>query len=152
MPDQIIGLCVLQPTWVPPIYRLWFTAMRSDGSFFQEDIFIRDAALPQVPEKFPGWGDGCNSIWQFTRTGDYLDCHPSVNCLNDRFHNSYNWRVEYVEMILPQDRDHEKEGHWIYGSTVHHDLNYDLLYGMATQDEVCAKLIEMHRLGIIPVI
>jgi hypothetical protein len=99
MSDEIIGLAVLQPTWVKDIFRLWFRARKADGSSAQTCIFIRDEARNDLPERFPGWDDpNSNSIWKFHRNGTRLECHPSVNWISFGFHNTFNWSVEYVEM------------------------------------------------------
>ena len=129
--DTIIGISVLQPIWIPGIYRLWFRARKGSGETSQGNIFIRDKAATGLPDKIPGFSDGTNSIWKFTKHGNMLDCEPSVNWISWGFHNSGAWATEYVEMTrvekLPAEFDAEDTppSRWYAGHTVHYDLNLD---------------------------
>jgi len=123
--DTIVGLSVLQPTWIDGIYRLWFTGLKGSGERSQGWIFIREASRNDLPAKMPDYPDGVNSIWKFTRGGTRLDCAPSVNWISWGFHNAGSWQTEYVEMNVAEkaeDRwqDIERKKH---GSAIHHDLN-----------------------------
>ncbi len=130
MSDTIIGLSVLQPTWVEGIYQLWFKAQKADGKTNQGWIFIREGGRNDLPDKMPGWSDGTNSIWKFTRTAPgQLHCWPSVNWTSWGFHNGGSWNTEYVEMVLPRRdpnlvkwEDPEPLRH-TNGAAVHYDLN-----------------------------
>ncbi len=122
---------MLQPIWVPGIYRLWFKARKGSGATSQGHIFIRDKASTGLPDKMPGFSDGTNSIWQFTRNGCNLDCTPSVNWISWGFHNGGTWSTEFVEMTVVEklpsafDADDTPPSRWFVGHTVHYDLNLE---------------------------
>lgn len=129
MPDEITGLSVLQPTWLPGVWRLWYLAKRDNGNTYQDWIFIRDETDNHLPDKMPKWAEGTYSIWKFRREGNRLHGYPSINDVSSKWHNSYNWSVEFVEMVKPcsptgEDWDDTSE-RWIRGSTVHYDLNLE---------------------------
>lgn len=126
MTDTITGIAVLQPTWVPGIYRMTMTETRATGRSNANNIFIKDEAVPGLPEKFPGYPDGCNTIWKFKRRGNFLDCHPSVNDITGKFHNAGAWSVEYVEMIQaekPYDPDSNDNALFVGGGRIHQEIN-----------------------------
>lgn len=134
MADEITGTSVLQPTWVPDVYRLWFRAVRNDGQVSQGWIFIAEQGAV-VPATFPGYPDGCNSIWRFVR-GTRLDCSPSVNWTSWSFHNSAQWSTEYIEMTTAE-RAESKAGpeptRYERGSAVHYDLSFAQMDGAARE-------------------
>jgi hypothetical protein len=121
---------VLQPTWVPGIYRLWFRAVKGDGTRNQGWIFIRDKSNTGLPATMPDYPPGCNQIWKFTRRGNRLDCAPSVNWVSWGFHNAGNWSTEYVEMPVAErsmskagDDEGPEPPRIHFGSAVHSDIN-----------------------------
>jgi hypothetical protein len=132
MSDEIIGISVLQPTWIEGIYRLWFDGRKGDGAIAQGNIFIKDRRHPGLPNKIPGWSEEVNSIWTFIdrpvgQIGEgYLDCQPSVNWVSWGFHNEGRWTTYFVEMkircteessySLETPRHHN-------GHSIHYDLN-----------------------------
>ncbi len=132
--DQIIGVSVLQPTWIPGIYRLWFRAKKGTGETNQGWIFIHDRATVGMPAKMPDYPEGTNSLWQFTKRADgLLDCSPSVNWVSWSFHNGGQWVTNYVEMTVAmrsQSKAGDDEGpeppRYHFGSAVHSDINHEV--------------------------
>jgi hypothetical protein len=126
MADEIIGIGILQPTWVGGVYRLWLDCRRSDGVIAQTWIFIKDKAAVGVPDKFPEYPDEVNSIWKFTRVGQRLNCEPSLNYISFNFHNAGQWSIPYFEMNVA-DRAESKAGpeppRIERGSAIHYDIN-----------------------------
>jgi len=124
--DEIVGISVLQPAWIPGIYRLWFRGRKADGSIAQGSIFIKDAAAVGLPTQMPDEPEGCNTIWNFNRSGERLDCFPSVNWISWGFHNGYNWSTEFVEMAVAERKwvpDAPETARQERGSAIHYDLN-----------------------------
>lgn len=124
MPDQVTGISVLQPTWVPGVYRLWVEETKATGQSCQSWIFIAEKGTPNIPAKFPGYSDGCNSLWWFVRNGKQLDCSPSINHVSWGFHNNGAWSTEYVEMVKPcKPYDPDVNVPWDEeGSSIHYNL------------------------------
>jgi hypothetical protein len=142
MPDLIIGISVLQPTWIDKVYRLWFQAQKADGAKNQGWIFAVDSTSASTLTKMPEYPDGCNSIWHFTRQGDTLNCSPSVNWISWGFHNAGSWTTRYVEMTIAEqsmskagDDTGEVPTRLRIGHTVHYDLNN----GAADPQQVIAE-------------
>lgn len=125
--DAIIGVSILQPIWVPGIYRLWFTAQKGSGEKNQGWVFIKDKASVGLPDRMPNYPDCHDFIWKFTRNGlTVLDCTPSVNWTSWGFHNSGSWSTVYYEMTLAEKAE-SKAGpeptRYERGSAVHYDVN-----------------------------
>ncbi len=126
MADEIIGISVLQATWIANVHRLWFLARRSDAKNLQGWIFIAEESA-SVPDKFPDRPEGCNYIWRFRRNGNLLDCWPSVNWISCGFHNAGRWETECVEMTFPDrpwDPNMPEQPREQRGSAIHYDLNW----------------------------
>lgn len=132
MNDTIIGVAVLQPIWVPGIYRLWFTAQKSVGTVNQGNIFIRDGSLPG-PDTVPNYPN--EHVWKFIRAGQKLNCSPSVNWISWGFHNAAAWSVDYVEMVETEPEGGASAGYW--GSKVHRNLEF---ISAASRTELIADL------------
>ena len=149
--DTIIGLSVLQPTWIDGIYRLWFKAARHDGQFLQGWIFIKDGRAQGLPERMPDFPEGCNTIWKFTRLDDggNLACWPSVNWTSGNFHNAAQWQTTMVEMTL-------KERPWSASDLKQNDpprehrgdqIHYELNFTGATAEQTAGYLAELRAGG-----
>lgn len=144
MSDTIVGISVLQPVWIPGIYRLWFKGQKDSGSVSQGWIFIRDRATVGLPSKMPDYPEGCNEIWTFTRAShNVLDCAPSVNWISWEFHNAGSWTTAFVEMTH-EERAFSKAGpeptNTERGSWIHYNLNW-------TAPEERDRLMNELRLG-----
>lgn len=153
MSDEIIGISVLQPTWIEGIYRLWFDARKSGGEIAQGNIFMRDRRRADLPDKMPGWSEGTNTIWTFIdrpirQIGEgWLDCQPSVNWISWGFHNGFNWSTYFVEMKIrctEEGYNEPDKRHW-NGHSVHYDLNRVC----KTEAERGALILELRAQGIL---
>ena len=99
MSDEIIGIAVLAPTDVPLNGKvLHVVCLRADGVRGTCDINVIEGHENTPP---PG-----NRVWVYTKQGKSLRCHPSLNYISFKFHNSYNWQVAYVEMALRDNQNH----------------------------------------------
>jgi hypothetical protein len=146
--DEIVGLSVLQETWVSGVYWLWFTARKGTGETNQGWVFIRDEALPG-PDRMPDYPPGHDEVWKFRRYGRRLECRPSVNWVSWGFHNAAAWSMEYVEMVPhapPPDYDRETP-RWWRASAVHYDLNLQCL----TDAERALMVSDLRAAGILKV-
>jgi hypothetical protein len=129
MGDTIIGISVLQETWVPQIFKLWFRAQKSTGEKAQGWIFIRDAAHNHLPEKFLDYPEGTNYIWKFTKQGNELQCTPSVNWISWNFHNGGQWSTQFIEAATKSEpweieKTKPEAPRYTRGSAIHYDLNW----------------------------
>lgn len=145
MSDTITGISVLQPIWVPGIYRLWFTAQKADGTKAQGNIYIKDVSSKGLIDKMPDHDEGSNSIWKFTRCGSVLlSCFPSVNWISWGFHNGHDWTTNFVE-VKTAERPYSKEcigrDRNQRGSAIHYDLSL--------VDDKAKMINELREQGII---
>lgn len=127
MPDTIVGLSVLQPIWIPGLFRLWCVGQKDSGARNQCHLFIKEKQSVGLPDSVPNYPPGCNAVWKFTRIQPAaLECEPSVNWISWNFHNCALWRTEYVEMttIEPEDAWRQERTREDCGSAIHYDLNF----------------------------
>lgn len=111
MPDEIVGLTVLQKTATDGIYHLWLRCKRDDGSTFETYLHMAEEATQNVPDRVDGY-----QVWRFKRAGSSLNCHPSLLCRGSEnfkeFHSNYAWTVEHVEMTAAMPSEPNQATIW----------------------------------------
>jgi len=132
--DVIGGIAVIQlatfhqPKLGVPVYKVYLTAIRHDGTRQPFYLMMRDTNAPLSPGVTKQMIEEvwCEPVWVFVRgqpRHGWIACSPSVNWQSFNFHNDGNWAMQYVELKCPDAGGHQHYRWQDEGQKVHNELN-----------------------------